>query len=41
MSAEAWDWSRSVFDHVQVHASNYRESVRVYEGVLSALEIPR
>jgi hypothetical protein len=41
MSAEAWDWSRRVFDHVDVHASNYRESVRFYETVLSALGIPR
>ena len=26
--AESWDWSLRVFDHVDVHASDYRESVR-------------
>jgi hypothetical protein len=41
MSAEACDWSLRVFDHVDVHASNYRESVRFYETVRSALGIPR
>jgi hypothetical protein len=41
MSAEAWDWSLRVFDHVEVHASDYGESVRFYEMVLAALGIPR
>ena len=36
MSPE-WDWSLRVFDHVDVHASHYRESVRFYETVLAAL----
>jgi catechol 2,3-dioxygenase-like lactoylglutathione lyase family enzyme len=38
---EDWDWSRPIFDHVDVHASDYRESVRFYETVLAALGIPR
>ena len=41
MSAESWDWSRRVFDHVDVHAADYRESVRFYETVLAPLGIPR
>jgi catechol 2,3-dioxygenase-like lactoylglutathione lyase family enzyme len=30
-----------VFDHVDVHASDYGESVRFYETVLAALAMPR
>lgn len=41
MKVEAWDWSLRVFDHVDVHASDYAESVRFYETVLAALGIPR
>jgi catechol 2,3-dioxygenase-like lactoylglutathione lyase family enzyme len=41
VSVEEWDWSLRVFDHVQVHASDYRESVRFYETVLAAIGIPR
>ncbi len=41
MSVGEWDWSLRVFDHVQVHASDYRESVRFYETVLAALGVPR
>jgi hypothetical protein len=33
-------WSLRVFDHVEVHASDYRGSVRFYETVLAALGIP-
>jgi catechol 2,3-dioxygenase-like lactoylglutathione lyase family enzyme len=36
-----WDWSRLVVDHVDVRASDYRESVRFYETVLGPLGIPR
>jgi hypothetical protein len=36
MSAEAWDWSLRVFDHGDVHASDYGETVRFYETVLDA-----
>jgi predicted RNA-binding protein with PIN domain len=36
-----WDWSRIVVDHVDVHASDYQESVRFYETVLAPLGIPR
>ena len=41
MSVESWDWSLRVFDHVDVHASDYAESVRFYETVLAALGIPK
>lgn len=41
MSAESWDWSLRVFDHVDLHASNYAESVRFYETVLKPLGIPK
>ena len=40
MPAE-WDWSLRPFDHVDVHASDYGESVRFYETVLSPLGVPR
>ena len=41
MSVEAWDWSRRIFDHVDVHASDYSQSVRFYETVLAPLGIPK
>jgi catechol 2,3-dioxygenase-like lactoylglutathione lyase family enzyme len=41
MKIEDWDWSRPIFDHVEVHASDYAESVRFYETVLAAVGIPR
>ena len=41
MKVEDWDWSRPIFDHVDVHASDYPESVRFYETVLATLGIPR
>ena len=41
MDAESWDWSLRVFDHVDVHASDFRESVRFYETVLAPLGIPK
>jgi catechol 2,3-dioxygenase-like lactoylglutathione lyase family enzyme len=36
-----WDWTRIVVDHLDLHASDYAESVRFYETVLAALGIPR
>ena len=36
----AFDWSRHVVDHLDVHASDYGESVRFYETVLTPLGIP-
>jgi len=36
-----WDWTRRTIDHVDVHASDYAESVRFYETALAALGIPR
>jgi catechol 2,3-dioxygenase-like lactoylglutathione lyase family enzyme len=36
-----WDWSRHVFDHLDVHASDYAESVRFYETVLAPLGVPK
>ena len=36
-----WDWTRTVVDHLDVHASDFRESVRFFETVLAALAIPK
>jgi catechol 2,3-dioxygenase-like lactoylglutathione lyase family enzyme len=41
VSVEDWDWSLRIFDHVEVSASDYAESVRFYEAVLAPLGIPR
>jgi catechol 2,3-dioxygenase-like lactoylglutathione lyase family enzyme len=41
VGVESWDWSRRVFDHVDVHANDYAESVRFYETVLEPLGIPK
>ena len=41
MSVESWDWSLRLFDHVEVHASDYRESIPFYETVLAPLGVPR
>jgi catechol 2,3-dioxygenase-like lactoylglutathione lyase family enzyme len=41
MTVESWDWTRRIFDHVDVHATDYPESVRFYETVLAALGIPK
>jgi catechol 2,3-dioxygenase-like lactoylglutathione lyase family enzyme len=41
VKVEDWDWSRPIFDHVDVHASDYPASVRFYETVLAPLGIPR
>jgi catechol 2,3-dioxygenase-like lactoylglutathione lyase family enzyme len=41
MTVESWDWSLRIFDHVEVHASNYAESVRFYETVLAPIGIPK
>jgi catechol 2,3-dioxygenase-like lactoylglutathione lyase family enzyme len=40
-AVDEWDWSRLVFDHVDVHASDYTESVRFYETVLAPLGVPK
>lgn len=41
MSVEAgWDWLQHVVDHVELHASDYDESVRFYATVLTPLRIP-
>jgi catechol 2,3-dioxygenase-like lactoylglutathione lyase family enzyme len=40
-AADDWDWSKRVFDHVDVRASDYAESVRFYETVLAPLGIPK
>jgi catechol 2,3-dioxygenase-like lactoylglutathione lyase family enzyme len=39
MSVQDWDWSLRIFDHVDLHASDYAESVRFYETVLAPLGI--
>jgi hypothetical protein len=41
MAADEWDWSLKVFDHVDLNASDYCESVRFYETVLAPLGIPK
>ena len=41
MDVESWDWSLRVFDHVDMHASDFAASVRFYETVLAPLGIPR
>jgi hypothetical protein len=38
---EEWGWSRTVADHLDVHASRFRESVSFYESVLAPLGIPK
>jgi catechol 2,3-dioxygenase-like lactoylglutathione lyase family enzyme len=41
MRSEDWDWSQHVVDHLDVHASDFAESVRFYETVLTRLGIPK
>jgi catechol 2,3-dioxygenase-like lactoylglutathione lyase family enzyme len=36
-----WDWSVRLFDHVDLHAGDYEQSVRFYETVLAPLGIPK
>ena len=40
VDAESWDWSLRIFDHVEIHASDFSESVRFYATVLAPLGIP-
>ena len=40
-AAENWDWSLRIFDHIDVSAGDYAESVRFYETVLAPLGIPK
>jgi catechol 2,3-dioxygenase-like lactoylglutathione lyase family enzyme len=40
-TAGSWDWSRRVFDHVDLCAGDYDASVRFYETVLATLGIPK
>ena len=37
---ETWDWSRPIFDHVQLHVRDVAASARFYETVLEPLGIP-
>ena len=39
-SAEQFDWSQHVVDHLDLHASDYEASVRFYATVLEPLGIP-
>ena len=41
MSGAGWDWSLRVFDHIDLRATDYPESVRFYETVLAPLGIPK
>jgi lactoylglutathione lyase len=38
---EEWDWSRTVVDHLDLHVSDFSESVRFYETVLTPLGVPK
>ena len=40
MQSEDWDWSQHVVDHVELHASDYTESISFYATVLAPLGIP-
>lgn len=40
MTADSWDWSRHVVDHLDVHAGDFEASVRFYATVLPPLGIP-
>jgi catechol 2,3-dioxygenase-like lactoylglutathione lyase family enzyme len=37
MTADDWDWSLRIFDHVDLHAGDYAASVRFYDAVLAPL----
>jgi catechol 2,3-dioxygenase-like lactoylglutathione lyase family enzyme len=41
VSSADWDWSLRIFDHVDVFAADFAESVRFYETVLAPLGIPK
>jgi catechol 2,3-dioxygenase-like lactoylglutathione lyase family enzyme len=41
VTAGKFDWSRHVVDHLDVHATDFGESVRFYETVLAPLGIPK
>lgn len=41
MPVAEWDWSRPVVDHLDLHARDFRESVRFYETVLGPLGVPK
>jgi catechol 2,3-dioxygenase-like lactoylglutathione lyase family enzyme len=41
VQAREWDWSRTVVDHLDLHASDFSESVRFYETILAPLAIPK
>lgn len=41
MDAASWDWTLRVFDHVDLAASDFRESVRFYETALGPLGITK
>ena len=38
--SEQWDWSRALYDHVQLHVRDLEENVRFYRTVLEPLGIP-
>lgn len=41
MRSEPWDWTRPVVDHLDLHAGDFKRSVRFYETVLAPLGIPK
>jgi catechol 2,3-dioxygenase-like lactoylglutathione lyase family enzyme len=36
----SWDWSRPIYDHVQLHVQDLEASVHFYETALAPLGIP-
>jgi catechol 2,3-dioxygenase-like lactoylglutathione lyase family enzyme len=40
-AAETWDWSLRIFDHLDLHATDYAASVRFYATVLAPLGVPK
>jgi catechol 2,3-dioxygenase-like lactoylglutathione lyase family enzyme len=41
VTADQWDWTRPVVDHLDLHASDFARSVLFYETVLAPLGIPK
>ena len=40
VSVDGWDWLQHVVDHLEIHPSDYDQSVRFYATVLTPLRIP-
>jgi hypothetical protein len=40
VSADEWNWLQHVVDHLEIHASDYVQSIRFYATILTTLGIP-